>query len=237
MPEATNNMYENTTTWNPFKGCLFDCSYCKPTFQQQAKRQKQNCKECYKYEPHCHPERLERLPSKKIIFVCGNADIRFCPPEFTRKIIERVNEHSKKRPDKTFFFQSKEPVYFTPFLQELPAAAILLTTLETNRDAGYREVSLAPLPSVRYRQFKELDYPRKVLTIEPVMDFDVEVFSQWIVDIAPEYVWLGLNSRPKQVKLPEPSVEKLRELVKVLVHADIPIQGKALRGLDLGIPQ
>jgi len=30
-------------------------------------------------------------------------------------------------------------------------------------------------------------------------------------------VWLGLNSHPKPVQLPEPSLEKLRTLVKVLV--------------------
>jgi hypothetical protein len=81
-----------------------------------------------------------------------------------------------------------------------------------------------------------LKYPRKVVTVEPVMDFDADVFPQWLVDLKPEYVWLGLNSKSESVQLPEPSLEKLRTLVKVLVGAGIEIREKDLRGLDLGIP-
>ena len=35
-----SNMYAEAKTWNPFKGCAFDCVYCVPSFQRQAKRQK-----------------------------------------------------------------------------------------------------------------------------------------------------------------------------------------------------
>jgi hypothetical protein len=235
--DVKSNMYQGTKTWNPFKGCSFDCTYCRPSFQQQAKRQKQLCSKCYQYVPHCHPDRLDRLPSYKTIFACGDADISFCPPKFTRQIIDRIREHNKRCPYKTFYFQSKRPAYFKPFLSLFPPNVILLTTLETNRDAGYRKVSKALLPSKRYQQFKDLDYSRKVVTIEPVMDFDDEVFPQWIVDLRPEYVWLGLNSHPECVTLPEPSLEKLRKLVEVIQSAGIQIQGKELRGLDLGIPE
>jgi hypothetical protein len=46
-----------------------------------------------------------------------------------------------------------------------------------------------------------------------------------------EYVWLGYNSRPKSVKLPEPSPEKVQEFVGLL--AGIEVRGKELRGLVL----
>jgi len=114
----------------------------------------------------------------KIVFVCGYGDISFCNPKFTLKIIEKIKEHNKRCSYKTHYFQSKRPAYFKEFLSEFPENVILLTTMETNRDSGYRKVSKAPLPSKRYKQFLELDYPRKVVTIEPVMDFDLEVFSQ-----------------------------------------------------------
>ncbi len=39
-----SRMYKGAKTWNPFKGCLFDCSYCRPTFKAQAKRPK--CENC-----------------------------------------------------------------------------------------------------------------------------------------------------------------------------------------------
>jgi hypothetical protein len=158
------------------------------------------------------------------------------PASLTRQIIDAVNRHKSSK-KKTFYFQSTCPGYFEEFLPLFPENVILLTTLETNRDAGYEAVSKAPPPSERYRQFKELKYPRKVVTVEPVMDFDADVFPQWLVDLKPEYVWLGLNSQPEPVQLPEPSHEKLRALVNVLVRAGIEIRGKELRGLDLGIPQ
>ena len=77
MPKQKSNMYANTQTWNPFKGCRFDCTYCRPSFQLQAKRQMHICGKCYKYEPHCHEDRLGKIPSASIIFVAGDADISF----------------------------------------------------------------------------------------------------------------------------------------------------------------
>ena len=109
----------------------------------------------------------------------------------------------------------------------------MLTTLETNRDQGYRKVSKAPRPSVRYEQFKALDYPRKVVTIEPVMDFDLRTFVAWIRSIRPEYVWVGYNSKPESVTLPEPSEDKLQAFVNRLLDAKIEVRGKTLRGVDL----
>ena len=134
------------------------------------------------------------------------------------------------------YFQSKKPSCFAPFLADFPENVILLTTLETNRDEGYRAFSKAPLPSERYRQFKSLDYPRKVVTVEPVMDFDLRVFGQWIRSLRPEYVWLGFNSKPGSVAIPEPSPEKVQKLVEILTRAGIEIRGKELRGLELPCP-
>ena len=84
-----------------------------------------------------------------------------------------------------YYLQSKRPDCFAQFLDNLPENVIIVTTLETNRDEGYGRVSRAPRPSARYRQFKALEYPRKVITVEPMMDFDLEVFSQWLMTIRP----------------------------------------------------
>lgn len=47
--KAVSNMYADAKTWSPFKGCKFDCIYCVPSFQKQAKRQMHNCMDCYNY--------------------------------------------------------------------------------------------------------------------------------------------------------------------------------------------
>ena len=232
MVEKRSRMYKDATTWNPFKGCYFGCSYCIPSFQQQAKRQKHNCTQCYNYVPHEHPERLHRITNAETIFVCGNSDIFFSDKKFTQEIIDSIWTRNEKYPGKTYYFQSKQPEYFESFTNQFPDNVIVLTTLETNRNDGYRKISKAPLPSVRYRQFQDLSHPRKVVTIEPVMDFDPDIFLRWIVDLAPEYVWLGFNSRPKQVVLPEPDKEKMQRFIKMLQDENITIIGKELRGLE-----
>ena len=218
-----SNMYDNAVTWNPFKGCEFDCSYCKPSFQAQAKRQRKNCEYCYTYEPHYHAERMTRIPKKAdIVFACGNSDVHFCERPYMEWMLEEV----AKRPEQTLYFQSKAPEVFAQC--DIPSNVILVTTLETNRDKGYREAvsKRAPLPTERYAQFAKLEHPRKVVTIEPIMDFDEGPFFDMLCAIKPEYVWIGYNSRPKSVKLPEPSLDKTWSLVSNLGAADIKVKLK-----------
>jgi hypothetical protein len=222
-------MYSGAKTWNPFKGCLFDCSYCKPTFKAQAKRPR--CEECNDYVPHYHPKSIRHFPSSEIVFVAGNGDISFCERDFTEWMIEAIKRHNKRCPQKTYYFQSKRPEYFEPFLSLFPSNVILVTTLETNRDEGYHAISKAPPPIKRFEQFKSLDYARKGITIEPIMDFDTEPFLSWILALKPEFVYLGFNSRPKAVPLPEPSAEKFLEFRRLLQEADFEVRDKELRGL------
>lgn len=231
---AVSNMYADAKTWSPFKGCKFDCIYCVPSFQKQAKRQMHNCMDCYNYIPHFHQDRLSKIPSSKIVFVCGNADISFADSAQLTQIIDAINDYNRKHPfaDKTFYMQSKSPSCLEPFLGKLPKNVIILTTLETNRDNGYDKISKAPVPSERYRQLLALKYPRKVVTIEPLLDFDVEVFAEWIQNIKPEYVWLGFNSKDKPI-LPEPSPDKVKAFADILIKQGIPVKGKHLRGMDL----
>ena len=222
--KRASNMYADVKTWNPFKGCKFDCSYCKPSFQAQAKRQKNRCSNCYNFIPHTHPDRLDKIPNADTIFVCGNGDISFCDPNFTVEIINSIKKNIVKHPQKKFFLQSKRPEYFKKFLKTLPDNIKLVTTLETNRDTGYEKVSKATIPSVRYAQFEELEYSHKILTIEPIMDFDMSNFMDMVLSINPELVWLGINSRHKQVQLPEPSKEKFYELYNTLIANDINVK-------------
>ena len=61
MPDTKGNVYADTQTWNPFKGCRFNCVYCGPTFQRQSKRQMHSWDKCYNYEPNCHEDQLASI--------------------------------------------------------------------------------------------------------------------------------------------------------------------------------
>jgi hypothetical protein len=231
------NMYNNTKTWNPFVGCKYHCLYCESSFQRQLKRVARHigCEACYIYEPHYHSERLNRIPSAPTVFVYGTGDITFCNPHFVRKTFSAIDEH-KPQLEKTYYFQSKNPSCFNQYLdwfRQNEDKVILLTTLETNRP--YLGISAAPPPEKRFRDFLELDYSRKVVTIEPVMDFDLYEFLDWIFQLSEqgtlEYVWFGFDS--KNCGLPEPTIDNAQKFVNALQDELIEVRGKTLRNVHL----
>jgi hypothetical protein len=71
---------------------------------------------------------------------------------------------------------------------------------------------------------KEL-HGRKFVTIEPIMDFDVDILTQWVDDIKPEFVNIGADS--KNHNLPEPSWDKVDELIGNLKTLGIEIREKS----------
>lgn len=231
-------MYPETKTWNPFLGCLYECVYCESSFKKVLKwiARRNKCEGCRDYTNHYHPERLKRarIPSAKTIFVFGQGDISFCEPGYVRRTFRVIKSH-RPRMRKEYYFQSKNPACLEQYIGEYPLNSILVTTLETNRDEGYGMVSRAPVPSLRFRDFLGLDYPRKVVTIEPVMDFDLDEFLGWMLMLKDqgslEYVWFGYNSNPDKVQLPEPRVEKSQEFVDLLKAAGVEVRGKSLRGI------
>lgn len=210
MKPYSTNMYKlSVKQWNPFAGCKHNCVYCVPSFQAQVKRYaKKNCQACYEFVPHTHPERLaDSLPKTRymqFIFTCANSDIVFCPTNYLEEIIARI----KKESGKTFLIQSKNPNTFNR--ASFPNNVILGTTIETNRDTLCRAIAKAPPPSQRYEEFLKIEHPLKMVTIEPVMDFDLDMMVEWMRNIKPCMIWLGYDS--KKCHLPEPELEKFREL-------------------------
>jgi len=221
--------YRTTRSWNPVVGCGYNCIYCKPSFQDLIAwlGRMHGCELCQQYSPHEHPERLKRIPSDRAIFVCEDSDIAFADPKFMDKIL--VTMRKDKRKNRIWFVQSKNPICLGRYLGQLPENTYLLTTLETNRDEGYERISKAPKPSVRYRDFLGLQWEKKMVTVEPVLDFDSPIFTEWIESLKPQAVFIGYNSHPEAVHLPEPDNKKTWQLIHDLERKGIPVLKKEMR--------
>ena len=225
--EKKDNMYKlSVNQWNPFVGCRHDCIYRINSFQRQLKRwAKKNCDECYDFAPHTHPERHNQsLPKTRyiqFIFTCSSGDIAFCRIDYLEEIIARIQSD----PDRTFLIQSKNPKTFKRVI--FPKNVILGTTLETNKDELCEGISKAPKPSQRYKDFLEVNHPLKMVTIEPVIDFDLNVMIDWIGNINPCMVWLGYDSGKN--KLPEPKLEKVKSLHWELAKSGFVVVLKTIR--------
>jgi len=213
-----SRMYENVKTWNPFVGCRFNCVYCKPSFQRQAKRRRKWCELCYNYEPHFHPERLDRVPNAEVIFACAYGDFVFARSDVMEKIFSVMAKHENK----TFYIQTKDPVCYILYQNYpntngdsiIPENVILGVTIETNIDEGYDKISKAPMPSERLEVMADSVDGRKYVTIEPILDFDIDEFVSVIKEIKPEFVYIGYDNH--NCRLPEPSLKKTLALIEEL---------------------
>lgn len=191
-----------------------------------------SCSYCYVDNPRFgRPERYKgplRLIEKefnvkygtgKTIFIehCNDLFAETVPTDF---IIE-IFKHCAQFPENTYVFQSKNPSRFFFLADGWPPQRIFGTTIESNR--WYPYISQAPPPEERMKAMEKV-MERKFLTIEPVLDFDVEIMADWINRIKPEFLNLGADS--KGHNLPEPSVEKIMALVAELEKYGIELREK-----------
>jgi len=123
--------------------------------------------------------------------------------------IEDILRHCNEA-DNRYLFQTKNP---ERFLDKwiFPPLTMLGVTLETNR--RYNSISKAPIPYNRAYALAHVAKPT-MISIEPIMDFDLDVMVLWIDAIKPEFVSIGADSGNNH--LPEPSAENLKALMNKL---------------------
>ncbi len=183
-----------TATWNPISGCLFNCNYCwaKDLALTKLKTTKRYSNG---FIPSLNENEFKVTFAKGDLIFVGDMGDMFA--DFIRKDwILKVFTHINKFPETDFLFMTKNPERYLDLLQHIPNNVILGATIETTNDEIIRtdKVSKAPLPSQRYKSMKQLDWNRKIVSIEPILDFDLNTFTGWIEDIDPFIVYVGYDN-------------------------------------------
>lgn len=135
--------------------------------------------------------------------------------------------HCNQYPDNKYIFQTKNPGRYAKFISNFPPNYMLGCTIETNRNI--KGISNAPSVRERYNAMINLDIMIDTfITIEPILDFDIDIFSIWIYNLQPNFVNIGSDS--KSHGLPEPSIDKIMKLGENIRNMDIEVKEK--RNLD-----
>jgi DNA repair photolyase len=228
---AGSNMYQDwiSHTHTHLAGeCPHKCKYC------YAQKGVARISGRYKGEPRLVESELDvNYGILKTIFIEHMSDL--FAVGIKDEWIEDILNHCRHYPRNKYVFQTKNVLRLYSYyaVHKFPDKTILVgTTIETNRNTfnfnvgSQYDISNTPLPFERYRDIKNLGkiFCPVFVTIEPIIDFDVDVLSNWIVDIQPNFVNIGADS--KGCNLPEPSKEKILKFVDILRENNITIKRK-----------
>jgi hypothetical protein len=111
--------------------------------------------------------------------------------------------------ENSYLLQSKNPYGFIEFEEIIPNDTVVCTTIETNR--WYSDImGNSPYPWDRALSMEKIQL-QKYVTIEPIMDFDLDKMVELIRMCDPVQVNIGSDSGKNN--LPEPSRDKLIALI------------------------
>lgn len=202
MNKQKGNMYGFLThTWNPIRGCKNNCAYCylkaiegldlAPRFAE---------KEVYTH-----------LGEDNFIFVGSSGDMfeYWVPNDWISKVLIQCSEYNNR-----YLFQSRNPGRIGLFESILPERSIAGTTIETNRiKLAHKYSECFKTVRDRYNDLKKLKgIVPLMVSVEPILDFDVDKLLEWVVDLDPEFIVVGADS--KGHKLEEPEGAKVREFIE-----------------------
>lgn len=193
-------------TVNFIKGkCVADCVYCFMKYGFRAGMKS--------YEgPYTLVQKefdtFDAEPRSRIF--CGSAtDIWQAPNTYIREVLEFCIKQEEEN-EIEWLFQTKFPVAVPRYVQLLPRNCMVGVTLETNR-VYEQYISKAPDPVVRayamkqlldlwtkwvvHKQLPDSYLPRIMVSIEPIMEFDLEPFVEMIQTLEPEYVSIGMDTQ------------------------------------------
>lgn len=219
LNKSTGNMYEFIThTWNAVKGeCPHGCTYCY--MKRWGNLNKVRLDE---------RELKTDLGSGNFIFVGSSCDMfaDSLPITWIQKTIDYCRKFNN-----CYLFQSKNPIRMLGKFDGLKSVSC--TTIETNR--WYPDIMKnSPLPALRADAMAGIPGD-KYVTIEPIMDFDLDELVELIKVCNPLQVNIGADSSDNH--LPEPDHEKINELIEALSTIAVITKKRNLRRLIKNLPQ
>ena len=161
------------------------------------------------FKPNIAEHELEKRFRKQYVFACDMGDLfgEWVPIEWILKVLNAV----RNSPSSYFLFLTKNPKRYFEFLEVFPKNLVLGATIETNREY---KVSSAPSVTERYEWMVRIPYHNKMVSIEPIMDFDPDIFVGWLKEISPVVVHVGYANYNQNI--PEPFLEKTTDLISEL---------------------
>lgn len=207
-----------TATWNPIGGeCPHECTYCWA--KAIIKRNPNMTKYHGKYTID-EKQINKKFTPYSFVFVCDMIDLFAAnvPIAAINMVINRIIQ----QPNVTFLILTKNPRY--AWLMDVPKNVVIGATIESNLDYP---VSKAPKQADRLKAMQDITDNRKMLSIEPIMDFDLEPFVNEIVKAKPEFVAVGYDNYKNG--LTEPSFSKTLHLIAMLEGAGIKVYRKTIR--------
>ncbi|MFV0536791.1 MAG: DUF5131 family protein [Dysgonomonas sp.] len=198
------NMYDFVThTWNTVKGkCPHDCGYCYMKRWGHLK------------EPRFDSSELKTdLGADNFIFVGSSNDL-FADQHPDEWIVKTL-DYCESFVDNKYLFQSKNPSRILDYIQHpVFKKAVVCTTMETNRiyPVAMNNSSNAYVRAEAMRKITA--FVSTYVTIEPIMDFDLDEFYPLIKKCNPEQVNIGADSGHNN--LIEPTAKKVLDLISSL---------------------
>jgi DNA repair photolyase len=223
LKKSAGNMYEWVGFTHSHLGgeCPHLCGYC------YVKRNRFGVAPRYQGEVRLIEDEFKvKYGSGKVIFVEHMNDL--FAEGVSDASIRRILDHCEQYPDNEYVFQTKNPSRAALWLSGItPLKYMMGTTLESNRH--YPDISKAPRPEDRMAGMRRFKGNAKIfLTIEPILDLDVDVVVGWLAELRPDFVNIGADS--KHCHLPEPTPAKVKELVAKLQAAGVVIRKKVNLG-------
>jgi len=223
-------------SWNPIAGvCPHRCLYC---YVNTLKKRFKHLKEKYSGDIRLVEHELKRnLGEGKIWFVCSCMDL--FAEEIPDDWIARVIDHIIEYPKNTYLLQSKNPLRLLDWFDWFDNNMNIIygTTIETNRGDWYTKEQISKAPSIDRRQvaishLSNFYHEDVMISIEPILDFDLAEFVEMIKRINPKFVSIGADS--KNHNLPEPPAWKAEQLIKSLKEfTEVKIKDNLSRILEI----